>query len=220
VQRRAEVLAPVRGDQQQPLPRGGPELRRIDPLRGPQQRVDDGVARDVHAVAGRAFADQVVGGALRRREVQRRQARHQQAVHLLRERLAQIARAQPRFDVRERYVAVEAAQCGDHHGGGVALCEHQCRRLLGEDRVEGRDHPRGEVRERLAGTHQVEVAVGPHTEEGVDLIEHLAVLRRRQHTDAQVAAGGQRAHHGRHLHRLGPGSDHAQHGRRRAAPGR
>ena len=108
----------------------------LDVRTDPVDRVDHGVARDVHGVHLGALASQVLGRVVGRREVQVRHPAHDDAVHLLGERLLQVARAQPGLDVPDADLVVERAGGGDHGRGRVAMHEHQVRLGGGQHRVE------------------------------------------------------------------------------------
>ena len=127
--------------------------------------------------AGMPSAQQVAPGALGGGEVQRAQLPGDHAVELFRKRLGHVACAQAGFHVRHRNPAVKGSQRARHGGGGVALDDCQRRAHFGQQRIEGRQHPRRGLRQRLPRRHQVQIVIRPHAEALQHLVEHLAVLR-------------------------------------------
>src|ERR1700747_2228891 len=104
----AETLAAWRGDENHSSHRWR-RARRFQPRPNPEQRVDARVAGDMN-LAGDALVREIRRGLGGRREVNRRQAGGQHAVHLLWKWLAHVARAQPGLDVRHFDAAIEAGQ--------------------------------------------------------------------------------------------------------------
>ena len=82
-ERRADVLAAVRGDEDETAAVPWRVDRGLDPIRGPQQGVHDGVARDAHVVPRDALGDQLLGGPSGRSEVELGEPADELSVHLL-----------------------------------------------------------------------------------------------------------------------------------------
>ncbi len=163
-------------------------------------------------VGGDALGVQRRGGAPRRSEVEAGDQVGDPPVELLGEGPAEIAGAQPGLDVPHLDAAVERRQRSRQHRRGVPLDEDEIRPPLDEHPVEALQHPGGDVGERLAGAHHVEVDVRPQAEGLERTVEHLAMLRRgaQGHLEA-LGLVAQPEHHRRHLDRFGTGADHGQH---------
>ena len=178
----AEAFAAVRGDQHE----GGISGNALKSAVAPRERLAGDIDERVHhCVTGHVNAVGVsIGGEKGiaatggRGEKGGGHRIGNNTIHFLRERLAQIARAQTRFDVSERDVAIKAGHGCGKNGRGVALRDDPIRPKLGEDLVKARQKPRGETRKGLIRLHDVEVDVGTDVEQLKNLIEHLPVLAR------------------------------------------
>ena len=100
----------------------------------------------------------------------------QQAIHLLRKWLREIARAQSCFHMAYRNAVVEGGQGRGQRGGRITLYQYAVRCLRLQDRFKRFQDTRGERGKRLAGTHRVEIVVGCYLEGLQHLIEHIPVL--------------------------------------------
>ena len=184
---------------------------------GGQQRVDDGVARDVDPVRRHALTAEVVcrvgGGA----EMPAGEHRGHAPVHLLRPGRSHVARAEAGFDVAERHAAMGAGDRGAEHGRGVALHEHGVRPGGVDPGADARRDARREFGEGLSGAHEPQVRLRAESEGGERRREHLAVLAGGDQRRTQAAGGGERRVHGGELHRLGAGAQHEGDGPHRGA---
>ena len=142
-----------------------------------QDRVDPGVAGHHDPLRRHALAEQVARGIRSRGEVQRAQAGGEDAVELFRKGLRQVTGAQASFHVAHGNPAVKGRQRATKRGGGVALHQHDVRPFGGEHLFDGRQNPRGQLRQRLAWLHQVQVVVRLDAESVQHLVQHLPVLR-------------------------------------------
>ena len=89
-------------------------------------------------------------------------------------------RPQPGLDVPERDAVVIAGQGGAEDRGGISLGEDQVGLLLLEGSRERGQRPRGQVRQRLVGPHQIEIVVGRQAEVGQGLVEQRSMLAGRE----------------------------------------
>jgi len=211
----------VRGEQDVVVEGGPRALRELGG--GELQRVDHGVARELRRAVADALGEQVVARARRRAEMQPREPADGHAVELLRERIARLERAQPRLDMAERDVQVEAAQRRTQHGGGVALRQHQVGTRGREALREALHQPRGQLGERLVLRHHLEVRVDRELEPVDQRREQIAMLAGAQQAHRESGRAAQRANHRRHLDDFGPRADDAHHAARpaqRVAPAR
>jgi hypothetical protein len=148
--------------------------------------------------------------------VERRQLADEAPVGLLREGRGDVARPQSGLDVENRLLVVEGRQGGGEGRRRVALDGD---RIRGEppDRLVGSlEGPRRHLGERLPGLVDVEVQIGLDVEEGMDLIEHFAMLP--GDNDAGVESGilCEGLHERRHLDGLGPSPVDEHHPDRRS----
>jgi hypothetical protein len=141
-----------------------------------EEGVDAGVAGHVDGLGGDVFVKEVAGGAGGGGEVESGEAGGEDAVEFFGERFGEAACAEAGLDVADGDVAVEGGEGGGEGGGSVALDEEEVGSFEFENGVEGRNDACGEGGKGLAGTHDVEVVVGDHAEDGEDAVEHLAVL--------------------------------------------
>ncbi len=130
----------------------------------------------------------------------------QPPVHLLGEGVVAVVGAQARLEVDHRHLLVERRQRRDHRGRGVALDHHGVGPVLAQDLRDPLQHALGDLVELLARLDHVEVVRRLDAEEGVDLVEHLAVLTGDGHDGLEVVGGGQRLHDRGHLDGLGTGA--------------
>ena len=170
-----------------------------------QQLVDDGVAGDVDALAGHAFAEQQVARARRRREQVLGQVIGEDAVDLLRH--GAIVRAQAGFDVAHLDAELVRGHGARQHRVRVALHQQDVGPLPLEDRLHA-EHDRADL-VRLAARAHLQVDVGLRQlqlpEEHAVELERVMLAGVDQHVRHLARAA--RADHGRHLHDLGPGAD-------------
>ena len=207
--RGAEAFPPVQGHQQQPLI--GPDRDRAGRVvrHRPQQGVDHGVAAHDDLIVGDTLPQQVVARRRRRRKAQARGDRRQAAIEFLGKRAAQIARAQARLDMAEWDVVIETGHGRGHHRGGVALGQQHVRPGLIQNGAQAGQQTRGQFRQRLADGHGVQVDIGLEAEEGEEGIDHVPMLRRRQHGHFRPGPSRQLLDDRRHLDDFGTSPHHA-----------
>jgi hypothetical protein len=90
------------------------------------------------------------------------------------------------------------------------LSEHDIWTFRCQCGVERSQQTRGEVGQRLARPHGVQINVGLNIEEMQHLVEQVAVLRRREHAGVGPLGRAKRLNHGRHLDGFGPRADGAE----------
>ena len=190
------------------------------PRHRPQQRVDDRVPGDDDRAAGHVLPQQVVPADRGGDEMERGEPPGEPTVHLLRIRGVDVVGAQAGLQVGHRHLRVEGRQgCGEGRGR-VALHQHHVRSLLSDqprDPVEGAP---GDVVQRLAGLHDLEVVVRPDVEVDVDLLQHRLVLSGEHHDRRQQRRPLELANHRRHLDRLRAGAVDQHHPLGRGRPAR
>ena len=149
----------------------------VQPLRDPEERIDDGVAGDEHTIGRHVLPEERVAGTRSRREVEIGEATDEGAVHLLRPRRVLETGTQARFYVRDRDLLVERRERGDERRRRVSLDEHPVGAKLTEHVGHSAHAARGDVRETLVRLHEVQIEPRLHVEDREHLIEHRSVLR-------------------------------------------
>src|SRR4051812_31101662 len=96
---------------------------------------------------------------LGRGEVKRRQPGDQPAIHLFRKWAERVARPQTRLYMTDGYASMKCCQGSGECRARVSLHQHEVRALLIEDGVERVENPRAHLARRLAGGHNLHVAV-------------------------------------------------------------
>ena len=190
-----------------------PQLRRVEAVgraHHGQQRVDDRVPRDPYVARLGALGDEVGAVALGGGVVPGGDRRDEAPVHLLGEGLPAAVRAQPCLHVADGNLGVEGGQRHGERRGGVAVHEHDVGRRAAQHVRGALQYAGREPRQRLALAHGVQVVVHAQAEQARHLVEHLAVLRGRQHADVERGVGAEGAHDRRHLHGLGPRAERDQ----------
>ncbi len=109
------------------------QLRALGALALEHQLVDHGVAGDVDAIAGDAFAEQQAARTLGRREQPVGEMVGQDAIDLLGH--GAIVAAQPGFDVTDRNPQLVRGQGAGEHRVGVAFDQHDVGPPLAQDRL-------------------------------------------------------------------------------------
>ena len=184
------------------VPDGDPGLHRA------HQGVDAGVAGDDDALTADAFPLQVVPALLGRRQMKGADPCRDAAIGLLRERGGDVAAAEPRLQVDDGDVTVEAGQGRRGDGGGVALDHDGIRALHLENRIEQRDDVGHDLVEGLARCENIQVVRRGDPQNLTHLIQHLAVLPRdhRDRLEARILL--QTTDDRCHLDALGTGPVH------------
>jgi hypothetical protein len=108
--------------------------------------VDAGVPCHVNAFPRDALGREIGGGPSGGREIQDGQPAGQQAIHLLRKRLREIARTQSCFHMAYRNAVVEGGQGRGQRGGRITLYQYAVRCLRLQDRFKRFQDTRGEQR--------------------------------------------------------------------------
>ena len=207
-QRRAVILAPVHGDDDQ-SPRGIEAQVRSRSARRRQKRIDAAVAGDVDRCRSDPFGRQRAGGGSGRGEVDAGDLRDDAAVHLLRERLVAAA-AQARLDMHDGDARISGGLRGGEGGGGVALHDDGSGRGGGDDRRQRRQRRCDDIRRGLPALHDVEVDLGRDAEFRQRIAQHLAVLPSRDDDGLQRLMRGESEDNRCQLDRLRACPDDAQ----------
>ena len=134
-----------------------------------------------------------------------RQAGDEGAVRLLGPRGRCVPGPQARLDVPHRDLLIESGQGRAEGSRGISLDQHEIGPVLRQIFIECRDGAGGQIAQRLARLHEIEIAVYPDRQYLQHLVEHLAVLGGSQHEGRRVK-GLQFPEDRVELDRLGPGS--------------
>ncbi len=207
----AEILAAVRGDEDQPL--AGEALsdfvepggeRRIggDPGGGGVERVDHCVAGDMDRRRIHILAAQCLGSGFGGSEMLVGYRRDDPAIHFLGPGLIDVARTQSGLDVTDRDLPIICGERTDHRGGGIALDKHAIGLLGIEHPAEAGEQACSEVVERLARRHHVEIHIGHDSGDREHLIEQAAMLRGDAGADTEPALRLKRLDDGEELDRF------------------
>ena len=161
-------------------------------------------------------AQQVLPCPRRRREVQRGEARGDLPVHLLGERVAEVAGTKPGLDVEERPVLVERAQRRGEHGGRVALRDDRAgARSCSARSSASTQRPKNPAR-RWPGCMRSRATSGTQVEQRHGLGEQLAVLAGVDDHRHEARVARERGDHRRHLDHFGARAEDAGHPRGRS----
>ena len=213
LERRAEVLAPVRGDEHDPLPA---ERELGEPLglqlHHVEKRVDHGVSRDGDLRVGDPFRQEVPPRSLGRRKVMVGDDGGDPAIHLFGIGIGLVSRPEPRLDVGNGHARVEGRERCRHGRGGVPLDQEQVRLLAGQIRRQLGEGAGRDLGEGLSLPHEVEVVIRADLEERENLIEHLAVLRGDADERADAGFLGEELQDRCHLDRLRAGAEDGEDG--------
>ena len=146
-----------------------------------------------------------------------RDDRRQSPIRLFRKRVLQIAATQPGLDVGDRDPGVKGRQRSGEGRCRVALHDDQVRPICGEATGHLLEHAAGQLGKRLIGAHQIQIDVGRDLEQGQHLVEHLPVLRGRDH--GRLEELGLSSQGENEWHELEGFRPRAQHDRDPPAPG-
>src|SRR5690348_13259251 len=140
--------------------------------------VDDGIARDNYVLRWHAFCEEVVARDRSWSKVHLRNDRGEPAVHFFWKWIENIAAAQARFDVRNRYAAIKSCKRSGECRGRVTLHHQTIELAVFEHFIHRRQNAARDAAQALVMRHEVQVDVSLKAEYAHDLVEHLAVLRR------------------------------------------
>ena len=99
-------------------------------------------------------------------------------------------------------LSVERRERQRESSGGVAVHEHCVGRRELQHGGRDRQNARREPVERLTVAHEVQVMIDAQVERSRRLVEHLAVLSRRERLDLERLVGFERVQNRRHLNRF------------------
>ena len=186
---------------------GGRLFKRERQVRGGEERVDDGIAREDDPVVRNVLSEEIIAVPFGRREVDVGDVAGQRPVHLLGPRGVLVVRPETRFDVADGDLVVERRKRRDERRRRIAVDEDEVGLLFFKDRIKAEQNAGGDRRERLAGLHQVQVVIGPEVEQAQDLVEHLAVLGRHAEDRVDARFAFEPFHERRHFDRFGARSE-------------
>ncbi|MCY1284253.1 hypothetical protein D9M70_331500 [compost metagenome] len=175
-----------------------------------EQSVDHGIAGNEDLFPADSFRDQVGLRGLRWREVPIGQYGSELAVALFRPGRKEVAGAQPRFHVRHRDLLVIGRKAGNEGCSGISVYEHHVWLELAEYAFHPLQDVAGDVGKVLARPHDVQVEVGPDTEQVEYLVKHFAVLAGDANLDLEALVCGQGKNEGGHLDGLGASAKDAE----------
>jgi hypothetical protein len=125
-------------------------------------------------------------------------------VHLLGERLMQIARPETGLHMRHRGSRIEGRQRAAERGC-ISLHDHHAGALGVEHVFESRQDPRRGLEQSLTRQHEIQVVVRFHFESLEHLVQHSAMLRSDAHLDIELCGRlAKAASHGAELYRFRP----------------
>ena len=196
MQRRAEIFAPVAGNEDG-FGRRGFRQRGGDM----QQRINTSVAGDVD-LAAYALTHQVVRRTLGWREVERSKLPNGDAVILFREGALGVVRTQARLNMADGDVECGSGLRAGERGVSVALHEDEVGAVGAEPIGE-----RGAEMIQRSARRRAEVVVGRNTERGNRGIKQRILLAGGDEREGERGVAARRQHQRCHLDRLGAGSD-------------
>ena len=172
------------------------------------QGIDNRVAGQGNGFALDALGQQRPAVARRSGEVPARQPRDQPAVHLLRERMPEVAGPQAGLDVAHAHAAMKGGERGAHRGRRVALNHHAVIMLATQDRGHAGEHFARDVGEGLSRRHDLQIKIGLELKEVEHPLEQFAMLRRDAEVHPRVRPAPEGMHHRRQFDGLRPRPDH------------
>ena len=138
-------------------------------------------------------------------------------MHFFRERMLQIERPQPRFDMTNGNVGPGCRQSRSDHRGGITLHQHGIELLTHKHGRQCIETARGKLSGRLIGHHEVKHDVGSNAGFAQGLRQQFTMLSGRDDNRMQPRTFFQRTHHGCHFDRFRARSH--DHGNTRRAVG-
>src|SRR6185437_14913225 len=160
---RPKALTPVGGDHDEALRWIGghsgicAHSARIQAIANVKNRIDTGVAGNADIRSVDTFGPQIGRRAFCSGEVERCEARGEDAIHLFGKRLRDVAGAKAGLHMRDWHAGIERGQRSAESGGGVPLHDRDIGALALKDRLQRGDNARGGLRKRLAGLHHVQI---------------------------------------------------------------
>lgn len=143
-----------------------------------QQRINHRVSDNKNGAVFLIFTKQVLPGRFGGRKVHIRKNAGELAVRLLRIGGKKISRPQARLHVAHFNLLVESSQRRRKGGGGIAVHQYIVRLFPLQHILQPPEHPGGNVIERLAALHDVQIIVHRKVEKIHHLIQHFTVLGR------------------------------------------
>src|SRR5262249_14897908 len=116
---------------------------------------------------------------LRGREMQGGKPGRYHTIHLLRERLCQIAGTQPGLDVADRNTTIERGQSATQRGCSITLDKYDIGRFLLKDRFQSSQNSRGRLFKTLTGQHQIQFVIRFYLEDIQNLVQQFSMLSGR-----------------------------------------
>ena len=110
------------------------------------------------------------------REVHLREARGEFAVHLFGKRPVAVAGPQTGLNVPEWNPVIVARERGGENGRRISYCQNKIRTFLGQAIVKRGQRLGGQLRQRLTGAHQTQVAIGRQVKIGKRLLKKFLML--------------------------------------------
>lgn len=180
----------------------------VEPAGEPFQCIDAGVARhhDIRGVDVLAPEILRIGGD--RRKMQKRNARDQASIDLLRPRRIDIPGSQAGFDVRDRNFLIKRSQRACERGRGVTLHEEPIGPMDDQLALHSLQHRCRQISEGLSLGHHLQLGVGGNAEQREDVATKIAVLPCVVDPHGEFRASARSQHDRGELDGLGPGAEH------------
>ena len=177
-----QIFAAVGGDENHPFMfLNGLDFRILEMvilLHRIEKGVDDRISYYENGAVLLVLAKQISPCRFRRRKVHIRKNAGELAVRLLRIGGKKISRPQARLHVAHFNLLVEGSQRRRKGGGGIAVHQYIVRLFPLQHILQPPEHPGGNVIERLAALHDVQIIVHRKVEKIHHLIQHFTVLGR------------------------------------------
>ncbi len=115
----------------------------------------------------------------------------QAAIHLFWPGRVDVAGAQARFHMANRYPLVIRGEAGRKGRGSIAVNENDIRAPLAQHAAHACQYLRGDIGKVLARGHQVQVEIGGERKQAQHLVQHLPVLGGHADLDVDIGRFGQ-----------------------------